>query len=72
MIDRVCELVDDHPATIAVHHVANPDGAAGVAAALAERLPGCAQPIVTDLGPVLALHVGAGALAVCVEVGTNS
>ena len=72
MIDRVCELVDDHPATIAVHHVANPDGAGGVAAALTERLPACAPPIVTDLGPVLALHVGAGALAVCVEVGTNS
>jgi DegV family protein with EDD domain len=69
MIDQVCELIDDHPAKIAVHHVANPDGAAGVAAALAERLPACAPPIVTDLGPVLALHVGAGALAVCVEVG---
>lgn len=68
MIERVCGLVDDHPAKIAVHHVANPDGAAVVAAALAERLPGCEPPIVTDLGPVLALHVGAGALGVCVEV----
>lgn len=69
MLDRVCELVDDHPAMIAVHHVANPDGAGDVVAALAERLPKCQPPIVTDLGPVLALHVGAGALAVCVEVG---
>jgi DegV family protein with EDD domain len=68
MVDRVCELVDDHPAAIAVHHVANPDGAAEVAAALVERLPACDEPLVTDLGPVLALHVGAGALAVCVEV----
>ena len=39
-----------------------------VVAALAERLPASEPVIVTDLGPVLALHVGAGALAVCVEV----
>jgi DegV family protein with EDD domain len=69
MIDRVCEVVEDRSASIAVHHVANPDGAENLAAALAERLPGCEPAIVTDLGPVLALHVGAGALAVCVEVG---
>jgi DegV family protein with EDD domain len=68
MIDRVCEVVDGRPASIAVHHVANPDGAASLVAALAERLPDCTPAIVTDLGPVLALHVGAGALAVCVEV----
>lgn len=68
MIDRVCAVVGEHSAAIAVHHVANPDGAAEVAAALAERLPSCEPAMVTDLGPVLALHVGAGALAVCVEV----
>lgn len=68
MIDRGCEVVGDRPAALAVHHVANPDGADAVVAALAERLPACEPAIVTDLGPVLALHVGAGALAVCVEV----
>jgi DegV family protein with EDD domain len=68
MIDRVGEVVGERSATIAVHHVANPDGAADLVAALAERLPTCEPAIVTDLGPVLALHVGAGALAVCVEV----
>jgi DegV family protein with EDD domain len=68
MIDRVCEVVGERPAQIAVHHVANPDGAADLVAALTERLPTCEPAIVTDLGPVLALHVGAGALAVCVEV----
>jgi DegV family protein with EDD domain len=68
MIDRVGEVVGERSATIAVHHVANPDGAADVVAALAERLPACEPAIVTDLGPVLALHVGAGALAVCFEV----
>ncbi len=68
MIDRVCDVVGERSAAIAVHHVANPDGAENLAAALAERLPACEPAIVTDLGPVLALHVGAGALAVCVEV----
>jgi DegV family protein with EDD domain len=68
MIDRVGEVVGDRPAAIAVHHVANPDGATDLVAALRQRLPMCEPAIVTDLGPVLALHVGAGALAVCVEV----
>jgi DegV family protein with EDD domain len=68
MIERVCEVVGERSAAIAVHHVANPDGAADLVAALAERLPAAKPTVVTDLGPVLALHVGAGALAVCVEV----
>ena len=72
MIDRVCEAVGERPAAIAVHHVANPGGAADVAAALAERLPACEPAIVTGLGPVLALHVGQGALGVCVDVGEDA
>lgn len=68
MVDRVCEVVGDNAAAVAVHHVANEEGAVQLAATLAERLPACRPAIVTDLGPVLALHVGAGALAVCVEV----
>ncbi|HTY31230.1 DegV family protein [Mycobacterium sp.] len=68
MIDRVCEVVGDGTAALAVHHVANPDGAKEVAAALAQRLPACEPAIITPLGPVLALHVGAGAVAVCVQL----
>jgi DegV family protein with EDD domain len=68
MIDRVCEIVGERSAEIAVHHVANPDGAADLVDALATRLPKGRPAVVTDLGPVLALHVGAGALAVCVEL----
>lgn len=68
MIDRVCEAVGAAPAELAVHHVNNPDGAQAVAAALRRRLPACPQPIVTPLGPVLALHVGTGAVAVCVQL----
>ncbi|MGH3551453.1 MAG: DegV family protein [Mycobacterium sp.] len=72
MIDKVCEIVGERPALVAVQHVANPDGAADVVAALGERLPACEPAIVTDLGPVLALHVGAGALAVCFEVAGDA
>jgi DegV family protein with EDD domain len=68
MIDRVCEVVGAGSAALAVHHVANPDGADQVAATLAQRLPACEPAVVTELGPVLALHVGAGAVAVCVEL----
>jgi DegV family protein with EDD domain len=68
MIEKVCEVVGEAPAALAVHHVANPDGAKEVAAALAERLPACEPAIITPLGPVLALHVGAGAVAVCLEL----
>ncbi|MGF2945285.1 DegV family protein [Mycobacterium sp. Lab-001] len=68
MIDRVCEIVGEDSAALAVHHVANPEGATRVAAALAQRLPACGPAIVTPLGPVLALHVGAEAVAVCVQL----
>jgi DegV family protein with EDD domain len=68
MIDRVCEIVGDGAAALAVHHVANPDGAKEVAATLARRLPACQPAIITPLGPVLAMHVGAGAVAVCLEL----
>ncbi|VBA40788.1 DegV domain-containing protein [Mycobacterium attenuatum] len=67
MVERVCEIVGGRRAAVAVHHVANPDGAQEVATALAQRLPACEPATVTPLGPVLALHVGAGALAVCLH-----
>lgn len=72
MIERICDIVGDRSAAVAVHHVANPEGAADVAAALAARLPAADPAIVTDLGPALGLHVGAGALAVCVDVGAKA
>ncbi|OBI37492.1 DegV family protein [Mycobacterium colombiense] len=71
MIDRVCQVVGDDAAALAVHHVNNPDGARAVASALGERLPACEPAIITELGPVLALHVGAGAVAVSVALAAN-
>lgn len=72
MLDQVCGVVGDSAAALAVHHVADPDGAAELADSLAHRLPACPPAIITELGPVLALHVGAGALAVAVQVPADS
>jgi DegV family protein with EDD domain len=68
LIDAVADVVGDRPVTIAVHHVDNRDGATDVAAALRERLPHIDVPSVTDMGPVLSVHVGGGAVGVCVTV----
>ncbi|MBI3215712.1 MAG: DegV family protein [Mycobacterium sp.] len=68
MLDQVCAVAGTAAVSIAVHHVDNPDGAQEVACALAQRLPAARPAIITDLGPVLALHVGAGALGVVVSV----
>jgi DegV family protein with EDD domain len=67
MIDQVAGVVGDQAATIAVHHVENPDAADDIAKTLTVRLPQIAPPSVTDMGAVLAVHVGGGAVGVCVQ-----
>ncbi|MEZ0053567.1 DegV family protein with EDD domain [Mycobacterium sp. MAA66] len=67
MIDRVVAAVGDRPAAIAVHHVDNHDGAVAVSDALASVLPQVDSLLVTDMGPVLAVHVGSGAVGVVVH-----
>ena len=68
MIDQVAEIVGDRRAAIAVHHVDNHDAADAVAATLTTRLPQVERLTVSDMGPVLAIHVGGGAVGVCVEL----
>jgi DegV family protein with EDD domain len=68
LVDQVVEVIGDRPAGIAVHHVDNAAGADAVGATLSERLPQLASPTVTDMGPVLGVHVGAGAIGVCVSL----
>jgi DegV family protein with EDD domain len=72
MVDRVAEVVGDHRATIAVHHVDNHDAADEIGAALTTRLPQIESLIVTDAGPVLSIHVGGGAVGVAVHIGEES
>jgi DegV family protein with EDD domain len=64
MVEQVLAVVGERRAALAVHHVDNPAGAAEVAATLAGALPGCGPAIVTDLGPVLGVHLGPGAVGV--------
>jgi fatty acid-binding protein DegV len=48
--------------------VDNHDGAAEIGAALTARLPQVNSLSITDMGPVLSVHVGGGAVGVCVTV----
>ena len=68
MVEQVLETVGERRAALAVQHVDNPAGAADVAATLASALPACGAPIVTDLGPVLGVHLGSGAVGVVVAI----
>jgi DegV family protein with EDD domain len=68
MVDRVAELVGDRRAAIAVHHVDNHDAADEVGAALTTRLPQIESLTVADMGPVLSIHVGGGAVGVVVQI----
>ena len=68
MVDRVAELVGQNSAEVVVHHVDNHDAADALGAALTQRLPQLSSLSVTDLGPVLSVHVGAGAVGVAIQV----
>jgi len=68
MVEQTLEVVGERRAVLAVHHVDNPDGAADVAATLASALPACGPIVVTELGPVLGVHLGPGALGVVVAL----
>jgi DegV family protein with EDD domain len=68
MVDQVAEIVGDRRAAVVVHHVDNHDAADEIGAALTKRLPQIESLTVTDMGPVLAIHVGGGAVGVCIDV----
>ncbi|KUI25395.1 DegV family protein [Mycobacterium sp. GA-2829] len=70
LVDQVADVVGDRRAAIAVHHVDNHDAADAIGAALTERLPQIETLTVADMGPVLAIHLGAGAVGVCVSLST--
>lgn len=71
LVDAVVEVVGDRRASIVVHHVDNHDDADVLGATLTARLPQLESLTVTDMGPVLAVHVGEGAVGVVVMVETR-
>lgn len=68
MVEQVLDTVGERRAALAVQHVDNPAGAADVAATLASALPACGPAVITDLGPVLGVHLGPGAVGVVVAL----
>ncbi len=68
MVEQVLDVVGEGRATLAVQHVDNPAGAADLAATLSGALPACGPVLVTDLGPVLGVHLGPGAVGVVVAL----
>jgi DegV family protein with EDD domain len=68
LVDAVAEFVGDRRAAIAVHHVDNHDDADVIGATLTDRLPQVESLVVTDMGTVLSVHLGAGAIGVVVSI----
>lgn len=68
MVDRVTDVVGDRRAAIAIHHVDHHDAADELGAALTTRLPQLESLTVCDMGPVLSIHLGAGAVGVVVQL----
>ena len=72
MVDRIAEIIGDRSASVAVHHVDNHDGADEIGATLTARLPQLDSLTVTDMGPVLSIHLGAGAIGVVVQTAPET
>ncbi|CAN3129891.1 DegV family protein [Mycobacterium sp. smrl_JER01] len=70
LVDRVAEVVGDRGADVVVHHVDNHDAADQLGAALTQRLPQISSLTVADMGPLLSVHVGGGAVGVAVRVAS--
>lgn len=71
LVDRVVDVVGEAPADLVVHHVDNHDAADELGAALTQRLPQLTSLTVADMGPVLSVHVGSGAVGVAVQVAAR-
>lgn len=68
LVEQAIEVVGDRRAEVVVHHVDNPDAAEEIGTQLTERLPTLRSLEVSGMGPVLAVHVGGGAVGVVVSV----
>ena len=71
MVERVADVVGDNTADVVVHHVDNHDAADQLGAALTQRLPQISSLTVADMGPLLSVHVGGGAVGVAVRVAST-
>ncbi|MEV0250930.1 DegV family protein [Nocardia sp. NPDC050712] len=69
LVAAVVDAAGDDGAAIGVQHLGAPDGAETLAAQLRETVPGIRELIITEFGPALGVHLGAGAVGVLVVPG---
>lgn len=71
MVERVADVVGNNTADVVVHHVDNHDAADQLGATLTQRLPQISSLTVADMGPLLSIHVGGGAVGVALRVAST-
>lgn len=69
LVDGAVDLAGPGDVAVAVHHVGAAERAGQVVEALRPRLPGASEFVVSELGPVVASHLGPGAVGVLVVPG---
>ncbi|MGW0174787.1 DegV family protein [Rhodococcus sp. NPDC003322] len=69
LVDAAVDQAGPGDVAVAVHHVGAAERAAEVAAALRPRLPDASEFVVAELGPVIASHLGPGAVGLLVVPG---
>lgn len=71
MVDTIVEDAGADSVTIAVQHCQAPDVAVDVLRQVLDRVPNVASSLVVDLGPVLGIHVGPGAVGITIGRGLD-
>lgn len=69
MIDAIVESVGDDEVTVGVQHCYAPELAVETMARVTGRLPNVTSSLVVELGPVLGIHVGKGAVGITIGRG---
>lgn len=67
MVDNIVEFVGERRVSVTIHHVDNTETAEKVNELVCSRLLTAHDPVISEMGPVLAVHVGPGAVGVCAE-----
>ncbi|MFA4083524.1 DegV family protein [Mycobacteroides salmoniphilum] len=67
MVDNIVDFVGERRVSVTIHHVDNSETAEKVNELVCSRLNTAHDPVISEMGPVLAVHVGPGAVGVCAE-----
>ncbi len=67
MVDNIVDFVGERRVSVTIHHVDNTETAEKVNELVCSRLNTAHDPVISEMGPVLAVHVGPGAVGVCAE-----